>query len=320
MADGPAGFRPNRLTVVHRLPKKLPKSHMVELGNGLHALSPEATICLAGASESPVELAKMICEACGIYAESVSNARIDLVVRELVDCGILTKEHFAGQGIYGFSDDAGRPLGMLDYYGDPLDWIPIFNRKGAYTGSWKRPPLTSVEAIAKLADKLELGDRHPVRRALEMSTDGSGSPAETNAFLLLCSGAKNGGESWGHPDLNRRISYTAEASLLAQANCCYADMFWEQGMKDLEINGEEFHSDDLGFRLSSGRTAALENMGCTVAEITYRQMEDPVLLDAMLPSLAKKLGFGLQERTVPFLRRRKALHAELFTRPIVARR
>lgn len=56
-------------------------------------------------------------------------------------------------------------------------------------------------------------------------------------------------------------------------------------------------------------------MGYSVGELLYAQMADLEMLDAVLPSLAEKLGFGLENRTPAFLKRRQTMHEHLFGIP-----
>lgn len=313
--DGSCGMRPTALTVPHRLLPSIPEGGIVDLGNGLGVLSPEATICMLAKTLTHVELAKLILEACGIFTLVPQTGRVKHLVNELSSQGVLTRERCGRDGIFGYSDAAGNPLGTLDAFGDDLPWTPSFDRSGRVTDLWKRTPLTSIEAIEAYARRIGFDGNDTLKRALAMSANGSASPAEAKAYLLLCSGAWNGGESFGEPSLNRRVVYTPEASALAGGRFCVADILWAGTKRDLEIQSEEYHADDLGYREASGRTSALENMGYTVAELTYQQMADLELFDAVLPTLAKKLGFELRERSVAFLRRRAKLHAALFCKP-----
>lgn len=84
---------------------------------------------------------------------------------------------------------------------------------------------------------------------------------------------------------------------------------------DLEVQGMAFHADDQGFLVASGRRTALESMGYTVLEINHEQMADLEKFDAMLPSMARAVGYPLQPRTGAFLQRRDKLHRALFGLP-----
>ena len=111
-----------------------------------------------------------------------------------------------------------------------------------------------------------------------------------------------------------RIDFTEDAQRLSGRRYAVGDQVWPDSKIIVEVNGEAFHADRQGFKVGSGRTAALEAMGYEVFEITYDQMSDPVKLEARLAVLSKKIGFRLQRRTVRFIERRAALIDELFGR------
>lgn len=321
MTDDSLDSHASRLLIPHRIPPWLAEEHLVYLGAGLHVLTPEATLCslrprrsARGLGEA-ARLAKMMFEAAGIFVIPPDNERTRLVVTGLAREGLLAPETYRGLGIYGFSDASGRPFGDRDEYGEIRHWVPSFDRLGAYAGMWKRPPLTSAEAMLVTLDALGAGERSARRSALSVVLDGAASPNEVRAVMMLCAPRRFGGEGWEAPSLNRQVIFSEEAAALAHAPHCFADGLWEGRKKVLEVLGEAFHADGRGFRLVSGRTAALESMGYTVAELIDEQLRRLELFDALLPSLAAKLGFGLAERTPAFLRRREALHHELFGFP-----
>ena len=322
MTDDTASHRGNEIVVPHRVAPWVSRDHLVDIGGGLHVLSPAATLCSQPRRRpgddfaEAVLLAKMMYELTGIFALAPITARTNGALTALDRSGLLDPRLFKAGVVYGFSDELGRRLGDHDDRGEPLSWTPVFDGLGGYVGMWKRPALTSVEEIGLVMDSLGcVGERSPKRRALAMVSDGAASPLEAKAHMLLCSGRKNGGEGWGRPFLNRRIVYSEQAASLAHARWCYADELWVEQRGILEVLGEGFHADDQGFRLVSGRTAALESMGFTVAEVVHEQMSDLELFDAILPALGRKLGFVPCERTPAFLKRRNELHRELFCMP-----
>lgn len=316
MVDDASSRHATDVVVAHRMPRNLPEGEVVDLGNGLGVLSSELTVLLHERQKDPIEVAKMMFEACGLFSLVPSNPRIDLVLAELVENGRISAQAYANKGIYGYCDSSGFALPTAcEEDGLPL-WVPSFDRYGCLTNLWKHSPLSSVEQISKALDGLEGVRGLPAaRRALRAARDGAASPAEVFANLLLCSGAWMGGESWGDPDLNRQVPYAPSAKALAHSQFGVADMLWPDSCGDLEIQGKDFHADDLGFALASGRRAAFESMGYTVSELTWEQMADLELFDAVLPVLSRQLGFGLQERTPAFLRRRDELHRALFEAP-----
>lgn len=304
----------SRLVVPYRCSNETIAEFRIDLGGGLYVLSPEAMICCLASTTDEYVIAKMMFEACGLFSLLPPTRRLVAFVGQLVHDGVLTKEACPCQ-VFGYSDERGRPLPTIDPSGEEIGWAPSFDRKGRITDLWKRPPLTSVEKIGEAADAFELGQRHPVRRALAMVCDGAASPAEVKANLLLCAKREFGGEAWERPHLNRKILFSAEAVRLAHQSQCFADSLWMGSRGVLEIQGEAFHADEEGFRVASGRTAALESMGYSVAELLNEQLASLELWDAVLPTLAKKLGFDLEPRTERFLRKRTLLHRALFGAP-----
>ena len=313
MVDDAASFHRSELIHPHRIPRALPRDWIHDLGCGLFVLSPELAVATHTIKRSTETVAKMAFEACGIFTIRPATERVDLVIGELDAQGALDGET---DGIYGYSDAQGRPNSPLDSTGEELSWSPCRDRFGKLTSMWKRPPLTSIDRIAEAArDAKGVRGVRMARRALSVCRDGAASPAEVYANLLLCSGTWFGGESWGDPQLNRRIPLTPEAQRIYGRAYCIADMTWDDRLVDLEVGSLAHHADTRGYRTDSARRAALECMGYEIPEINIEQMEDLELFDAMLPALAKRTGFSLQPRTPAFLKRRDHLHDELFREP-----
>lgn len=309
------------LVIPHKRPAWLEARHTESLGGGLAVLRPEVQLLLNKRSRSVVQVAMRMFEATGIYAICNETPLVELLLRELMASGAVSRTMHADKRIYGYSDHRGAPLGFLDAEGDPLPWTACFDRAGNLTDMWKRPPIVSCERLVQtleefhdLAKDRASGFRDGViaGRALKLVRDGSASPAESKANLLLCAGWRYGGESWGSPDLNREIVFSEQARRIAGAVRCYGDAVWHGTKGVVEVDSDGFHADDLGFRIVTGRNAALRSMGYNVVELTTFQLADLEQLDALLPVYAEQLGFPLQERTPAFLKRRDALHRELF--------
>lgn len=292
------------------------REHTVNLGNGLSILTPEATLLTLGTGLGPITIAKMMFEACGIFSLAPHATRLVHTLCQLVSDKELLDSLNAAPSIYGCSDENGRPLSFLDARGRPLPWKPCIDLQGNMADMWRRPPLTSVEDLSVVAKGLvgAVGIED-ARRALRLVADGAASPAEVYSYLLLCTGARQGSESLRRPDLNRRIILSPEARMLAHRAFCIGDLVWDDQMCVLEVLGEAYHADNLGYKVDTARRPALESMGYEVQELMYEQLANLELFDAVLPSLARRLGFKLQKRTVAFLRRRQHLHDELFRKP-----
>lgn len=314
LVDARASLRAGALVVPHRMPVGLPPEDIVDIGNGLAVLSPEATACLSFTGRSIVETAKMMFEACGLFSALPRDPRLQLVVEDARAAGLLMREESDRLGVSAYQDERGKPFGSFDHGGLRKPWVPCFDARGSMTDLWKRPALSSVERMRACIARMPARayGMRTARRAIGMVHDGAASPEEARACMLLCSGAWYGGMGWDAPDMNRVIPFTPSARTIARMPYCIGDMVWQGRRSILEVQGEAFHASEHGFRVATGRTAALESMGYAVAEVTHSQMADLELFDYLLSVLAMKLGFPCHCMSRAFLERRERLHGELF--------
>ena len=301
------------LVVPHRTPSWLRREHVISIGSGLSVVTPELSLLLRRNPASKWDIALDMLSACGIYAIHKPTRLSALAMRIMREKGFLSPRIDPNLVVYGFSDENGKPLGPISPYGTEYPWTPSFNARGMQTDLWKRPPLTSSEMLRLVAAELVgARDTKLARSTLEVMRDGSASPVESRAYLLLCAGRTHGGEAFGVPDLNRRITFDAKARALAHQSSCFGDMVWIDRKRVLEVQGYGFHTDEQGFYVQTGRAPALQAMGYRMSEITYAQMADLEVFDALLTMLAEDLGFPLARRTPKFIARRDELHRALF--------
>ena len=302
-----------RLVRPHRLSTSIPPSCLVNLGNGLYVSSPELTFMqLARTVELP-RLIEMMTEACGLYAVVPKTARVALASSKLESLARSGECSVRG-GMNMFLDERGLPAGRCDSTGLEYPWVPCVNRRGLWTSLWKRPPITSVEDIRRVADDCKgIGGRRIVLRAVSHTHEGSGSPLETRVVLMLCLPPLLGGEHFPRPQMNRKIVFSERAAVVAGMPYCIADLLWESEHMVIEALGEDYHVDDYGFAESTGRGAALEADGYSVLEMTYSQVAHLEQWDTMVCLVATKLSRPARERTTSFLQHRNELHRALFT-------
>ncbi len=312
MVDEPSTFRANGIVRYHHMRRFVPKEELVPLGGDLYVTSPELTLVHLAMGRDAARLALLIYEACGTYATPTPTGAARFVFNQLVGNGYL--DHVRDlPALREFEDSAGRRVALVDAYGEALPWKPALNARRKPTGLWRRPPLTSVERLSKLADRVRDTRGLPaLKRALGVTRDGAASPLEARVLMLCCSDPYLGGEGWPWPAINRRIDFPRPLKTLAGTSYCIADLLWDAQRVDLEVNGEDYHTDEYGFVRSNGRRAALEAMGYTVLDIDYAQAANLKSLDIMLDSFSQKLGIRPKRRTAAFLQRKKKLHAVLF--------
>lgn len=301
----------------HRMRIDLMDSELYDLGGGLAVTSPEATLRhLARTHTLGFVLEKMF-EACGIYSVVPQTARVTATIGLLVKEGLLTRSAIARMpSISAFYDEAGSIVSHTDREGNPLDWKPAIDRSGAITDLWKRPQLVSLDSLrahTKAAAQIPRA-RGTARalRAAQQAMEGSGSPLESKAAIMLFTERSIGGEQLTDVKLNHTIALTKKAQVLAHQKTCVADALDSQHELVFEANGEAYHADRHGFAEQSGRRAALETMGYTVMNITNDMLNDLERLDAFLTSIEMQTGIHLREKSVAFLGRREKLHGELF--------
>lgn len=301
--------------VAHRIPKDLPSSCIVDLGNNLGILSPSYLLVKSPRKTDPIALALAMFEACGIYAVSPINERMTFAFGLLRQEGELKENGVLNPDIkiceYYAVD--GKRASFLDDGGERLPWGVCLPMGKTTSNLWKRPPLTSLEQLTDLAVHLQgkTGNR-TVAQALKLALDGSASPLESKIALFLTADMRFGGEGWPKPRLNQRISFDAAALKLAYQGHCVVDQLYPGTMGVVEVNGEGFHSGDLTFKKEMGRTAALESMGYRVVSFTYDQVSDLEKYDSLIEQRAETLGLKLANRTASFLDRRNTLHEKLF--------
>lgn len=305
----------NPLVTVHRAWPDLDANDIVSLGGGLAVLTPEATLAHLARRLSHVDLLILAFECAGIHCVHRDTPLTRLLLDELISHGLLTKElqDARPDRIRAFLDANGNRAPMISRSGSPLPWELSFDRFGRPTDLWKRPPLIQVDRFKDYASsQAGRAGSKTLREVAFLTHGGSASPLETRGLLTLCLDGWKGGEGWEWPSINRRVDMDHEAQLVSKLSYCVCDALWADADNVLEFNGEAYHADRMGFKETSGRTAALEHLGYTVQEITYEQLADLEQYDIVIGTLAEKFGLSLQKRTGAFLKRREALHRQLF--------
>lgn len=313
------GRKPSALLRIHRIPPTLDQStDLIDLGAGLYMTTPAATLAYLARTLKRTPLAELICELAGLYAICPKTALARFAQSELIDKGgLLEAQQSRPDRLGGFCNKQGKRLGFLDRVGRELPWEVSIDRHGRPTDLWKRAPLVSLEELSIYASR-HAGERGnaTLRQALAISFEGLGSPLETKAALLMLAPRGAGGEGayWPAPLINAEIPLADGAKTIAGQNMAIADQLYEERRAIIELNGEGYHADRQGFRIASGRTAALEHMGYRVFDIDYGQVSNLEKFQLRIESIAHDMGIPLAKRTSQFLNRQAALHAALFPR------
>lgn len=190
-------------------------------------------------------------------------------------------------------------------------WRPSPNN-GRLTDLWMRPSLLDPTDLLRIAAVSESRNGcSALERAARLVVPDAASPFEVQAAVLFGFSRRLGGEGFEGLRHNVRVPLSPEARLLARRDCCYCDLWWEEGV-DVECQSSQHH-DNLGSYLSdSERTSALKLMGVDVVPITYEQLRNPNSFDALVRLVAEARGTELRKKTAGQLKRSRELRDEVF--------
>lgn len=158
------------------------------------------------------------------------------------------------------------------------------------SGFRSREPLTSVAAIDRYLARSEgVQGSRKARQALGYIADGSASPAETNAVILLCLPTSFGGFGLPKPELNRRFELPDNAKALARQRSFKCDMYWPQIHMAIEYDSDFWHSGETRRMSDAVRRNAIEHLGLTVVTMTKGQLYDARETERIALVVARRL-------------------------------
>ena len=152
-------------------------------------------------------------------------------------------------------------------------------------------PLSSKSQLEHFVSSV--GNHHGIkkaRRALPFVVNNSASPMETFDEMTMCLPYHFGGYGLPMPVMNREITLTPEARLIAKRSRCFLDMSWDGFPLDVEHHGKLDHSSYEDHLSDRARVIALKIMKYEVIELTNNQVDDLLAYEQIIISLAKRLG------------------------------
>ena len=163
-----------------------------------------------------------------------------------------------------------------------------------YSTRYKMPVLTTPAKLRAYIDRAPgLRGVKRARAALDFVLPGSASPMETVVYLLLCLPRRFGGYAFPRPILNKRLDFDAGGKRFTLRKSSRPDLCWEKAKLDLEYHGSTHEEVDSRAE-DSMRRKALEQMGYTVYELTYPEVNNFELFQANVRRLAKMMGIRLR--------------------------
>ena len=176
-------------------------------------------------------------------------------------------------------------------------WSPCLDSNGSLTDLWTRDPLTTPAELQRLARTTDSPrGRDQLARAAKYVVGGSASPFEAQVGILLGLPARYGGAGLGGFVHNKRVGFTPDAALMAQRDCCYCDLYWDEGL-DLECHSKTWHAARDSQLSDFTRETALDLMGIDVVPVTYDQLASKRQFSAIARIVAGKLGRKTRHKT-----------------------
>lgn len=261
----------------------IPMGSVSQIASDIYVTSPAFTMLQLASRFDVVRTALLASELCGSFAVFKSPAPLARVLQGLIDRGRLPE---------------------ID------GWRPSLNN-GKLTDLWMRPPLIEPTDLFEVVAVSESRNGHAtLGRAAALVVPGAASPFEVQTGALLGFPRSLGGEGLDGFRFNERVALTSEARLLCGKECCYCDLYWEDGV-DVECQSVQHH-DNLGSYVSdSERTAALKAMGIEVVPVTFGQLSSPDRFDAVVRLIAEIRGVVLRKKTSRQMAKTAELRNEL---------
>lgn len=190
-------------------------------------------------------------------------------------------------------------------------WSPSLDSDGKLTDLWSREPLITSAGLQRLAETSDSPrGREQLTRVAKLVVGGAASPFEVQAGILLGLPIRNGGAGLGGFEHNTRIGFTPDAALIAGRECCYCDLYWDEGI-DLECHSKTWHAARDSQLSDFTRQTALDLMGIDVIPLTYGQLSSKRQFDAVVRILASKLDRKTRRKTAAELQAEARLRDEV---------
>lgn len=159
-----------------------------------------------------------------------------------------------------------------------------------------RAPLTTAQTIKTFLTFDSFTRYATAHRAKEHIQDNAASPMEAKVAMLLSLPTRLGGYGLPRPMLNEIITLEGEARLAYPRSTCRPDLWWPMFNVAIEYDGRDSHEGEWAHAKDIARIAALKLTGMDVTVLTFAQVADDPVFDALAVVLARKLQHRLRFR------------------------
>ena len=170
-----------------------------------------------------------------------------------------------------------------------------YGRDGSARGFCERDPISSVEKLRRYLDAAD-GSRgvKNAREALRLTVEGSRSPLETKAAVLLTAPVAIGGYGLPTPKSNWPVIPAADDSAFFYDSHYVIDLCWPRKKVALECDSYAYHSSKDERDHDASKRNALTIIGWTCFSVTSGQLSGSAL-DILARQLARALGVGFRQ-------------------------
>ena len=185
-------------------------------------------------------------------------------------------------------------------------------RPDAPDGFIKRQPVSTISLMKSFLSSCgPLRGKEQAVRAARYLAEGSASPMETAAYLLLCLPERYGGHGLPRARMNCRIDIDERKRATTSKGHYRCDLLWPQTGLAVEYDSGEHHSGNAAETRDSARRSALISQGVTVVSITPDQFFDARKFDESARAVAKLTGKRLPPNDASWMMKRYRLRKEL---------
>lgn len=269
---------------------EIPKEFVWDIeGVGLVA-SPGFTLFTLAEELSFVELVMAMYEMCGTFVAFTPSAEVEALMQK------------------------GENKGDFHLY---EKWGRVKNLStGEGTNLWKRPPLTTKDELAKVAELTKGRNGHSkFVQAIECVSGVCASPFEVKASMLLSMPRCLGGKGLKIEN-NKEMVFSKKAARIAGRQRAFLDIYVESKLNGkmvaIECQGGMVHDNGRSFLSDANRAAALQIMGIDVIPLTYRQIAHKESFDAIVDTVGSILGLRQRVKSEHYQQQENSLRAALF--------
>lgn len=164
-------------------------------------------------------------------------------------------------------------------------------REGDGSAEYQVAPLMFCAQLRAFLDRNRgLNGAAKAARALRFMADGSASPRETKAAIVLALPSCSGGYGLSVPHMNFEVAASPSVAAMAGRKSFRCDLCWPQARVDVEYQSREHHAGEATRIRDSRRTNALMSMGFKVVGITNEELDSLEATDVIADTIGRALG------------------------------